>query len=301
MNVMRRDTRAFTLIELMVVIGLIAVLVAFLLPALNRAREKSNQVYCLSNLRQLGLATIEYCQENGGWLPRAAHYASPSQRESPQDFIWWQQATRDPIAAPNRDVFNSPILKCLGIRNHVPTTATVVNFSEARQRVLRCPSDPLWNHPVTVDAELNGNYYYSYSVNNLMQSLDPTVSRDGSYLPINRRTGQAYEVAGKLTRVRNASLKILFVEESELTIDDGSFDPTNAVNLLSVRHDRTAQSPPDVPIGFVLVNGTWTVRNGGSRGNVAFCDGHADYVLRSYVNDPTSQTTRDYPSYDPFY
>lgn len=59
---------AFTLVELLVVIGIIAVLLAILLPALNRSRQQSMLVQCQSNMRQCGMAMMIYADQNGGTL-----------------------------------------------------------------------------------------------------------------------------------------------------------------------------------------------------------------------------------------
>jgi prepilin-type processing-associated H-X9-DG protein len=57
------------LVELLVVIGIIGVLVALLLPSLNKARDNANKVKCMSNLKQMGLACMMYAQDNNSYLP----------------------------------------------------------------------------------------------------------------------------------------------------------------------------------------------------------------------------------------
>jgi prepilin-type processing-associated H-X9-DG protein len=89
----RRRFTAFTLVELLVVVGIIAVLIGILLPALNRARKQARTVKCLANVRSISLGAMQYWHESKGFSPYYTGGGNPFAGSAFQ-IEWFQQFMR---------------------------------------------------------------------------------------------------------------------------------------------------------------------------------------------------------------
>jgi hypothetical protein len=168
-------------VELLVVIGIIALLIGILLPVLGKARAQANRVACLSNIRQLGQAIIMYCNDNDGWFPTCAAAANGlNWAHYPDDWIHWQA---------NRNLDDSAIARFIGT-------------GEQMRTLLRCPGDTFDGRRALAGISAGqGPYLYSYAIN----------ERVGvNWKPYPQGGGRS-----KLNQWRSPSRKILVTERLE--------------------------------------------------------------------------------------
>jgi prepilin-type N-terminal cleavage/methylation domain-containing protein len=93
------DHRGFTLVELLVVIGIITVLIAMLLPALNKARTQAAMINCSSNVRQLGNFLAQYATDNHDYLP-LVYYWGNGWDSCDLKIAWADNPDRTPMMTP---------------------------------------------------------------------------------------------------------------------------------------------------------------------------------------------------------
>jgi prepilin-type N-terminal cleavage/methylation domain-containing protein/prepilin-type processing-associated H-X9-DG protein len=202
--------KGFTLVELLVVIGIIALLVAILLPALNKAREQGNWAACMSNLKQIGNAMLLYSNENKGFMLRPA---SNGNGQMPDDLLIWRQTPTPPL----KSIDDSLI-------------ATLLNLKGDRlQQLFRCPSDQALDR--APEAGFSQAYRYSYTMSDYWDKTPdaPTPSTPNGWLKVHRP---------KLTQVVNSSQKVCIVEEKNP--NDGRCVHANILDRDDVLADRHA-------------------------------------------------------------
>ncbi len=130
--------RAFSLVELLIVIGIVALLIAILMPALSKARRQALTVQCLSNLRTIGQSLVIYENNNKGWI-----YPVDSSPLSPGG-VTGMGTNRAPHLRWPMKVFKIPGAPDPPPYDPDTYTANAPGFDAApyTPAVLRCPSDP---------------------------------------------------------------------------------------------------------------------------------------------------------------
>ncbi len=290
----------FTLVELLVVIGIIALLISVLLPVLQKARRQANLVACESNMRQVYNATLLFAGANKGLMPARGGYEhhkldpltgkisrivavsddDPVYRES-ADWICWVRRF-DPVtgtanSTPDLNITYSGLARYFGSKYLVTSSSTTamsrsIDANPQLDKVYRCPEDNLDQRPSHADTS-HGYYRYSYAMNSLYTN---PVQKVGTFKAGQRSDGF---FNGTFGSIRYSARKILLVCQDEKTVNDGVYAASpdkwldqGPIDLVSARHEVRGKKASN------LVN--VTERNQDARGPAVFADGHVEMVGR---------------------
>jgi prepilin-type N-terminal cleavage/methylation domain-containing protein/prepilin-type processing-associated H-X9-DG protein len=249
--------RAFTLMELLVVISIIAILAALLLPALSAAKQRARSAECLNNMKQIILATKLYLDDNReamvplwveqgapGWPPWTFDYNTFIVQKT--TYLWWPDKLRLDNFIPAQKSFNCPALTQPAIDAHGQSAST--------------------------------NYVLGIGMN---------YPEYGAVVPAAGNSDPVYASASE-AQVSNPSGSIVYADAAQLTSD---FDESNPDSWTEIPATGCTyfRVPSDIN-DWNKVDFTRSVPRHGKRVNAAFFDGHATLLRNGAIGYDLDRT-----------
>jgi prepilin-type N-terminal cleavage/methylation domain-containing protein len=193
---MTKRFRGFTLVELLVVIGIIALLISILLPSLNRARQAANVIDCQARLRTMGQALSIYESNNRGLLPWAE--ITDSRPGAKIQYWWWtytlaEVMDRGTIARDGSLAHLSGVFRDKDTIDAADQPAVGINHYTCNQRLFYRPDIPDDGPFFTGGSELPGGTYPQRKVTSVKRTSDVFVLWDAPQWQDNQ--GNAYAIA----------------------------------------------------------------------------------------------------------
>lgn len=226
----RRSGRAFTLIELLMVLAIIGILAALLLPTLSKTKAKGQNVYCMNNLRQLQIAWLGYTEASGNWL-------APNRgiTEAHQSWVWgWLNMENSPDNT-NTTYIRESLLWPHGADNLA---------------IWKCPADK--------STSLHGDIVYPRVRSMSMNSWMGSYHADGTPVPWRGSpNGQVFRKLGDIINPGPAKA-FVFIDEREDSINDGYF----AVDMTGFGGDGNDLRIIDYPASYHANRGSLSFADG---------------------------------------
>lgn len=297
----------FTLVELLVVIGIIAILVAILLPALNKARRQAFTVQCSSNMRQIALALLNYINDNRGTFPPCLVPVDTAATPYPDGFFWAAELVNQHyISAPNiypsgaasttKVIAQTSVFRCPEGIAPEDQGAFGTNSGTGSANQGSYPTDPKNNgfvYGVADNPRKDGSPPYGvatwYQLNSRESGTSTNAWPGGSFaMPFvyfdPSKDGSAQSngpgmtgqlnygpFTRKLSMIRRSSLMAMIIEAAEVNWPDQTLHTVNGENMyitrLGARHGQKTQNG----------NNAFT--------NIAFFDGHVDLLATQPLED----------------
>ncbi|CAN5522219.1 hypothetical protein BH09PLA1_BH09PLA1_35070 [soil metagenome] len=289
---------AFTLVELLVVIGIIAVLISVLLPALSKARERGNQVKCMANLKQIGLAMQIYTNDNKGMMPYGAAFNNsvlPEGGVYPGENSDWTTLLANVMNRRGTSYNDQPVTGTSNLGSRAVFTCPTVGIEATQLTIITHYSA----HPRALPDISTKDYYVSlvnpsstkglhtYKAGRIKRPTDIAVIFDASITNPNNTPGQwiAFAVAYQLDKFR-------LIQKRPFLVDDWArAQPADQLTAGGAPVDLSASSGNVKDINTDGDNNKGNVRfrhAGDTQMNALMLDGHVEafkYNKQGYTSD----------------